>query len=144
MADGAFISRPGAISMATAEMRAGLVHEDDPQMAQWPRRPMANVLHDKHKAQPSAHTHTNKNTRDIRDIVGLEAQFVVTAKEGVFRLGLRFPVGLRRDLSKTPSGELTLRWPRRSSPPCMENLESVKSKVCKQTLFLDSTSSLRP
>ena len=92
----------------------------------------------KHK---QAHTRTQTKTREISGIiVGLEAQFVVRAKERVFRLGLRFPVGLHSVLSKTPSGELTLRWPRRPSPPRIENLESVKSKVCKQTLFLDSTS----
>ena len=80
----------------------------------------------KHK---QAHTRTQTKTREISGIiVGLEAQFVVTAKEGVFRLGLRFPVGLHSVLSKTPSGELTLRWPRRPSPPRIENLESVNEK----------------
>ena len=81
----------------------------------------------KHK---QAHTRTQTKTREISGIiVGLEAQFVVRAKERVFRLGLRFPVGLRSVLSKTPSGELTLRWPRRPSPPRIENLESVNLKV---------------
>ena len=95
MVDGAFISRPGAISMATAEMRAGLVHEDDPQMAQWPRRPMSNVLHDESKAQASAHTHTNKNTRDIRD-----------------NRGLRSPVGRHSE-----GGRISARSPLPSWPP---------------------------
>ena len=80
----------------------------------------------KHK---QAHTRTQTKTREISGIiVGLEAQFVVRAKERVFRLGLRFPVGLHSVLSKTPSGELTLRWPRRPSPPRIENLESVNEK----------------
>ena len=52
----------------------------------------------KHK---QARTRTQTKTREMPGIiVGLEAQF-----EGVFRLGLRFPVGLCSVLSKTPSGK---------------------------------------
>ena len=61
------------------------------------------MIKSKHK---QAHTCTQTKTREISGIiVGLEAQFVVTAKEGVFQLGLRFPVGLHSVLSKTPSGK---------------------------------------
>ena len=55
------------------------------------------MIKSKHK---QAHTRIQTKTREISGIiVGLEAQFVVTAKEGVFRLGLRFPVGLHSVLS---------------------------------------------
>ena len=61
--------------------------------------------------------------------VGLEAQFFSRANEQEFRLGLRFPVGLQGHLSKNPSGELMLRWPRRPAPPLHEIAEVWRLQV---------------
>ena len=73
------------------------------------------------QTRTQAHTRTHSHTREISEgNVGSEAQFFARENEVEFQLSLRFPVGLLGHLSKTPTGELALRWPDRpvATGPC--------------------------